>query len=407
MGISIYNKINVLINTKIRLQNVLIIIMLSTMILKFPWIPFFNLLKYFTMVMTCLFIFANTKLLLSQKKFTFINAFVGILIIISLFLSYISNGYVNRSSFLANLSDKIIFISWLLFLEIVYLKNEFRKIFKIISNYILIVVGISAIITIIFGKIVFINGNYILGNKFSMSFYVLLMFCTYLCYSSIFNNEKNVMTLIKKIFIWMLSFILCVRVECATGVVAISLIGLLSILFNQKNNFWYIFTLLIVTFFGVIFVAYNDLILKNSFAKYIIINILGEDITLTSRVFIFDKIFDLILPKIWTGYGFGSSYEIAMQFIHAPNLQNGIFNRIAEEGIIVTILEYLFVIYCLWKSKSKKVNSFKNYLIVMFFISSVEIVFNTQLLMISILMLIINFEIKSDDIKLLKTLTKS
>lgn len=399
MNLLISEKMKKILTSKIKFNYLLIIMMISTTLLTFPWIPFFNLLKYITIFLSITYVFVNMKILLFQNKFAFINVFIILLASLSICFSYFSNVNLQRNPFFATTSDKLILISWVFVLELVYIKGDFKSLLRIIKNCLLIIVGTSVVITTIFGDIVFFNGNYILGDKFVLSYAALFMLCFYSFYIS-YAHHRNYK--LKITIMWLLCLLLSIRVGCATGIVSFILFALFAlfalIIKNKNNNLIYILLFILISVMSVLFVFCYNPILNIAPIKFFIENILDKNITLTTRTRIYDDIIRVILPKIFTGYGFGSSYEISMRFISAPNLQNGIFNCILEEGIIITIFYWLFILYCIIKSRNN--NYLKNYFLIMMVISSVEIVFNTQLLVISFLMYIISVSINDGELRL-------
>ena len=140
---------------------------------------------------------------------------------------------------------------------------------------------------------------------------------------------------------------------------------------------------------SVWFVFQYEDILSLPIVKTIIEDFLNRDLTLTTRTRIYSEVPGIIFNEIWLGYGFGSSYQLLTDLIGAPNAQNGILNLILEEGIFVFVIYYLAIIYCLTKIDSKY-NGLKIYILVMMFISSVEITFNSSLLIYSIIGMILS-----------------
>lgn len=62
---------------------------------------------------------------------------------------------------------------------------------------------------------------------------------------------------------------------------------------------------------------------------------------------------NVVMSGHWlSGYGYGSSYEICMNTIHFPNLQNGVLDFIMQQGIISFIL-LLLIIFMVFHYASK------------------------------------------------------
>ncbi len=375
------------INKKIRIEHVLLFLMISTFIISFPWIPFFNYVKYFTLASICIYIIFNFKYLFKENKFIPINICVLILVILSLSFSYINIGTVERNSFLADIIDKGAIVAILLSFEIFYYKGLLSFTFIFFKKYIILISLFTGLLVLIFGDLVYIDGNYLVGNKFTLSYLILLAFCLYICDK---NRIKTKFDVVKLILFCIIAFAVPIRVSCATGIVA-SLLALVLLIFlkNIKNKSIFIVIFVVFSILSVWFVFQYEDILSLPIVKTIIEDFLNRDLTLTTRTRIYSEVPGIIFNEIWLGYGFGSSYQLLTDLIGAPNAQNGILNLILEEGIFVFVIYYLAIIYCLTKIDSKY-NGLKIYILVMMFISSVEITFNSSLLIYSIIGMILS-----------------
>lgn len=367
---------------KVRIEYILLFLMISTFIISFPWISFFNYIRYFTLVVVYIYIILNISIILRDRKFVSINICVFILVVTSLVLSYVNIGTVERNSFLADIIDKGMLVSVLLSLEIFYHKGFINKAFVFTKRYIIFITLVTSVLILIFGDLVCIDKNYLIGNKFAVSFLTLFAFCLYVCD----KNKDSIKKDIKKIVLfWLVLFFVSIRVSCATGVVASCLSIVLLLFFNNvKNKSVFTVIFIIISILSVWFAFEFESILSFPLIQTIIEDILHRDITLTTRTIIFSKVPAIIAQRFWTGYGFGSVYMLLSELIGAPNAQNGILNLILEEGFIVFVLYYLSMIYCIRKIDSRY-NGIKIYIILLMFIASVEVSFDTSLLLYCII----------------------
>ena len=112
-----------------------------------------------------------------------------------------------------------------------------------------------------------------------------------------------------------------------------------------------------------------------------IVNTLGRSLTLTGRTRIYNKLPELLYKRLWTGYGFGSSYEICMQYGSFPNTQNGIAEWVLQVGlpatVILVVLIYV-VIHMLHKSEMSGKAGIPGIFVlyVLAFLASVEVTIN-------------------------------
>ena len=91
--------------------------------------------------------------------------------------------------------------------------------------------------------------------------------------------------------------------------------------------------------------------------KYIIVDVLGEDMTLTGRLGIYAGVASLLEHIPLFGYGTGNSHLITMMNEIGPNAQNGLFNLIIEIGIVGVIV-YMSILIIMIKKQSSSILSY-------------------------------------------------
>ena len=146
---------------------------------------------------------------------------------------------------------------------------------------------------------------------------------------------------------------------------------LLSVLFCTFLSFWF------------------SKLVTYSFVQYVVVDILGEDLTLTGRLGIYEILLEAMAQNPLWGWGQGNGMSFLGYFFSTPNAQNGLFNYITDYGIIGAGL-----LLCLLYTVCKRVQDEQSYpllaLIFTFIIlSSVEITFNLQF--ITYIMMLIPF----------------
>ena len=235
---------------------------------------------------------------------------------------------------------------------------------------------------------------YLIGNKFSVS-YLHLQLIVLFAQKIQFDNYVKLNKKIIFILYSLLTFFICYTVECSTGIVALFflIIGLVfhkeleNLLIKPKTI---IFTLLFFTTMLFIFSS----ILDNAFIKYIIVDILHEDITLTGRMTIYAIIGEILKGHYILGYGMGSSFEV-MNFMHAPNTQNGLLECILEQGILSTSLLIIIIYSIFKKANKKKSNVISIYMIYIYvFLSCIEITLDKSFLIWLALVLVTSNDLK-------------
>ena len=89
---------------------------------------------------------------------------------------------------------------------------------------------------------------------------------------------------------------------------------------------------------SVLFAFFYQIVLDIPFVQYIIVDLLGEDLTLTGRIYIYDAVLNVIeINPLW-GYGIGNSYQLLHFLYDYPNAQNGFINLFLEQGIIGSVI---------------------------------------------------------------------
>ena len=222
---------------------------------------------------------------------------------------------------------------------------------------------------------------YLIGNKFELSYLHLQMIVLYLqMRKSNFgiNNVKSINKNSVFIVLCLLSLFICAQVDCSTGVIGVVLLFLFYLLNMDKKKIFEKPT----TFLLVLFISCAVLLLFSNIVtwepiRYLVEDVLHKDITLTGRMQIYSNLHTIFDEHLLFGYGLGSSFEIVMRTISAPNTQNGILEVILEQGILSFIL-LMFLVYKAFKFKSNNIKV--NYIVLMIYLyamfASIEITLN-------------------------------
>ena len=222
---------------------------------------------------------------------------------------------------------------------------------------------------------------YFLGNKFAVAYAHIQLVGLYILNNCIQNKKY------KSFFkTWGTLIVLCIAsiyvsytVGSITGIIGIVLLILfISVPNSLKNNsiVWLI-TLISMCAFPVLY----EVVLANPYVENFIVNILGKSITLTGRTVIYENIPNLLRDNLILGYGFGSTYEVWMNFMNLPNSQNGLIDCVVEQGLIATILLVilLFRIMRISSISHIKKYSWKPIIAIIYvytFLSAIEITIN-------------------------------
>ncbi|HII4441206.1 TPA: O-antigen ligase family protein [Clostridium perfringens] len=360
---------------KINYSNFFLVLLFHATFISLPYWNNYDNYKYIILLIVGVFLLFKVNIFFNRKYKN-----VNIILTMYLFMVIISS-FINRTNlysrnvFLVSIIFAISILEVFLLFEYFFIIGKRQTLFKTLFYLILIYVAVTDIIMILFPALHIEKGmNYFVGNKFTVAYLHLQMIILYLEKCSF----KKKMSLLDKLLFVLLCFVtlsVCIYTKCSTGIVGLFL--LLIFYYIEKNNISLLRST--KTIFIVLFISSSILllfsgILKIGFIRYFIENILHKDITLTGRLIIYNNINSIFSGHILLGYGLGSSFDIIMSTIHAPNTQNGILEVILEQGIISFIL-LMFLIYVVFRKIRKSKNC--NYSLIMVYIytvfSSIEI----------------------------------
>ncbi|WP_026669968.1 O-antigen ligase family protein [Butyrivibrio sp. AE3006] len=227
-------------------------------------------------------------------------------------------------------------------------------------------------------------GNYLVGNKFNLSYLHILTLVLFLYINSIKPQAKVVI-----LFHVILTIAICIYSECSTAVVGV--IVLLS-MYEFKDSIIQILKRYTV-FLIMLFVASTILILFSNIIyyepiKYIIVEVLHEDMTLSGRMTGFQGILPAIMYKPVFGVGYSNNYVAAMLFTGGmADLQNGLADILLSFGIVGTVL-ILIIVYIAFKNTNEKQCAGFLFMAYMYVIlSSVEVTLNLKFLVVIALLM--------------------
>lgn len=230
-----------------------------------------------------------------------------------------------------------------LFVEYVIYKNYIQILFDSFWKTSLFYVILIDVLILIDG--VSINGSgYLIGNKFDVAY--LHIFMSILYYVNFLYKKKSRKTCFYLFLLF--SAIISNTIGCTTAVVGCII---LFLLFQFKNLFQYIIyspklIILILMFIACFFFIFMS-VLEYPIVKYIIVDILGEDMTLTGRTIVYGYLGEILLVTPLWGIGYDNSFALMSYLYGFPNSQNGIINVIIEQGFIGAML-FVYMLYTIF-----------------------------------------------------------
>ena len=300
------------------------------------------------------------------KKYKNVNIPVGLFVLgiiitslkvndinVSRYFAYTyNNSYDNNGSFYG-LTIAFAILSAYLFIEYIIEKNVFHYVLNSLFKVVLIYIIINGVILILTG-VQETGSGYFVGNKFTVSYLHMFLAVLYNLKSRFNNSRYNER---KNIYYLLFSLIISIYVQCSTAIIGTLLLLIVQSWGHIMQKFIYNkLTYIILIVVCVCFAFMYSLILDIPWVQYIIVDILGEDLTLTGRTYIYDTLLDVInINPIW-GFGVGNSYQLLYYLFGYPNSQNGFINLFIEQGAVgcVTIIILIMVLV------NRQINDDKN-----------------------------------------------
>lgn len=331
---------------KFYFSDIIMVLFFQISFITLPYLQSYNTIKYVIIAITAIYLFPKYKIFMG-RDYRKINALVIIFITIIIITSFINRrDLVERDVFLAGIVySAIVFEAFLLFQYFSYKGRMLRGI-NILYYLTLGYIIFTDLLIIIKPELFLQNyGYYFIGNKFAVSYlhFQLIALYWYKCR----NNEK--LLLRSKLFItavFILTIFISLQISSSSGIAG-SLILVLFIIFNkQLSNILTKPSMAIITLLAACSILLLfDTVLNSNFMQFIIEDVLGRDMTLTGRMPIYNNFNNLISGHFWTGYGHGSTYEVCMRIMGAPNTQNGLFEILMQYGVfgVVSIISLIYV----------------------------------------------------------------
>lgn len=272
----------------------------------------------------------------------------------------------------------------------------FLKLFLYITGIYLIIANINIILGFKseFGKI----DISIIGDKFIVSYLNLFWISLFTQYQ-IFNKSKFNITNYRLLIITACS--ISIIAQCSTAVIVSAfMIGFSFFphIYKFLKKPFFICTSILILDIG--FYLFYALILKIPSIQYLIVNILGEDLTLTSRTIIWEALATILNKQPIWGFGPGNETWVVKDLINLTNAQNGLLHTYLGIGIIGLIC-YFMLLYRIIQYNNKNFSFILFFLYGLIIASMIEVTLETSFLCYASFMLLQN-QIKSTPIKIIK-----
>ena len=229
----------------------------------------------------------------------------------------------------------------------------------------------------------------IFSNKFALS-YMHLYLVTFFCLKQTLVFQK-----VKYLYVFLLfAVVISIYSECTTAVIGCLV---LFIVYRYRQYFLHkIFnTKIIILCLAVcaLFPVFVSLIINSPIISYIVVDILGEDLTLTGRTNIYETFSYVAFLRLFSGFGLGTGGSVMMFLYGYANAQNGIVELFLEQGVLGVISVLFLLIACLKvaeQNNKKIVFPVQALVLTLIIMSTVEITIDTKFVIFLSLLLITN-----------------
>ena len=382
-------------------------------VLLIPWIdllpPFIYRYGPFLLSVLLMISINNTWHYIKSPKDKFLG-FMLFALMASTIITSISVNDINVNSVLLHDSNKLhyenngiafgittalkVFFSFIFVQYIIYRKSV--GIFIIYLYYVLVFYITITDLDILINGIQSSGSGYLLGNKFTISYLHIFLAVIYNVYHKIKKPVHNYYVLFL-----CLALVVSIAVQCSTSVIGVLLLFVfhyIKILQKIIYNKIYFISLIAGSILFAFFYAY---ILEIPFVQYLIVDVLGEDLTLTGRIYIYNAVINVIeLNPLW-GMGIGNSYQLLSYLFGYPNAQNGFINLFLEQGLIGCIITMIITLYLINKQHKQRNGDYTVPIIiitfVMIFLALVEITIDLRYVFLLTLLQITDNDIRQSE----------
>ncbi len=351
---------------------------------------YFSKIQMAFAILSMLYLIKKINILFLKRYKTFNLAFLSFIAVSILSCVINNSGFTNSIIFFIK-----IFIL-LIFTEYMHYQNKDNIVVKQYGFLYLLYVVLSIVIQYMHPELFELNrNNYLIGNKFAVSYAAFM--------SVIFLNsyrKKYKLTTLNLGFFYLLllifSILVCFVTDCNTGLIC-CVSYILFDFFDLKKAKSGSIVLIVALLSSTLLLFFRNYFLNLPLVKHLVIDVLHRNLTLSGRVQIYEKMFDIIFQKKLLGYGYNNSYNILYPLIQAPNTQNALVEWWFSSGIIGLCLLLVSIYICfenLKKNSSSQFNekSFVIGIYIFLILGSIEITIGTAFFVLLLFLNIGNIE---------------
>lgn len=313
---------------------------------------FYTVLQYFFLLLILFFCLKNFNLILKA------NIVVITIFLCSLLLGVgiVGSSYINHVA-TYNFRDAI-YYAFLIFVISFYLiivakKKQLKSLLNAGKIYLIIILVANDFLMFAFPE-QFYNihgrdiGTCLIGNKFVVAYaHMALLFIL-----MIFNKKREK---IKIIIYGLIAIVICLYVDCMTSV--LGTVILLILYFVPKRVKYLLLSPIVFSasfFLSACLLILFQSILNFGPIRFIIVDILHRDLTLTGRMEIYNYILNLISFHPMFGYGHGTNV-VEEKSIWYANAQNAFWDFTINYGFVTSLLLFLYLLAIMFIANKTKI----------------------------------------------------
>lgn len=379
-------------NMRIRVSTIVYFLIFVVTFLTLPYLESYNTVKYVFLLFDGVYCIRYIKMVFAEKRFLLINILVTFTAIWVIGTALFLNGNVERNTFLAAIVYYGALLELVFIIEISIIKNDFDrflKIFLILFGTAIAIVDTQVIVESILGM-GYDFKTYIFGIKFNVGILNIQYIIFYWMYMERYEKLKK-----NKIILLILLEILVSWLAYTSTLVVIGAALLMGFVFENKikriveNPAFFIGIYIL----SATFIYWYPILLKSE-PIIALSNYMGENISdMSGRTTVFKMIPIICSSHLWTGYGYGTSYEIIWGRIRVADAQNGFWELMVNIGLIGALLYTIMLVLPYFQMRKKRETfPLYYYIAIIVLLACVEVPYGNSLLFFAFLAMFINQE---------------
>ncbi len=388
---------------RIRVSTIVYFLIFVVTFLTLPYLESYNTVKYVFLLFDGVYCIKYIKMVFAEKRFLLINILVTFTAIWVIGTALFLNGNVERNTFLAAIVYYGALLELVFIIEISIIKNDFDrflKIFLILFGTAIAIVDTQVIVESILGM-GYDFKTYIFGIKFNVGILNIQYIIFYWMYMERYEKLKK-----NKIILLILLEILVSWLAYTSTLVVIGAALLIGFIFENKikriveNPAFFIGIYIL----SATFIYWYPILLKSE-PIIALSNYMGENISdMSGRTTVFRMIPIICSSHLWTGYGYGTSYEIIWERIKVADAQNGFWELMVNIGLIGALLYTIMLVLPYFQMRKKRETfPLYYYIAIIVLLACVEVPYGNSLLFFAFLAMFINQE---DNLELASELSR-